>query len=62
MSIYKPLRKAAYVYISRNFNKIFFGRRTLYTKEGSNEYYVKYKNNYYPAYIDKYGIYDVRIR
>ena len=60
--MYKPLRKAAYVYISRNFKKVFFGRRTLYTKKGSSNYYVRYKNKYYPAYIDEYGIYDVRIR
>jgi hypothetical protein len=62
MSIYKPIRKAAYVYISKNFKKVFFGPRTLYRKKGSNGYFVRYKNKYYPAYIDNYGVYDVRIR
>lgn len=62
MSIYKPIRKAAYVYISKNFKKVFFGPRTLYRKKGSSGYFVRYKNKYYPAYIDNYGVYDVRIR
>ena len=59
--MYKPLRKHPYVYISRNFKKVFFGRRTLYTKKGSSNYYVRYKNKYYPAYIDEYGVYVARI-
>ena len=59
--MYKPLRKAPYVYIARNFKKLFFGRRTLYRKKGSSTYYVRYKNKYYPAYIDEYGVYVARI-
>jgi len=60
--MYKPQRKYPYVYISRNFKKVFFGQRTLYRKKGSSTYYVRYKNKYYPAYIDEYGVYVARIR
>ena len=60
--MYKPLRKHPYVYISKNFKKVFFGERTLYRKKGSSKYYVRYKNKFYPAHTGKYGVFDVYIR
>ena len=60
--MYKPIRKASFVYISKNYKRVFFGERTLYKKKGSSKYYVRYKNNYYPAQPGKYGVFDVYIR
>ena len=60
--MYKPIRKASFVYISKNYKRVFFGERTLYRKKGSSKYYVRYKNKYYPAHTGKYGVFDVYIR
>ena len=60
MSKYKPIRKV-YVYISKkNFDGLFFGKRTLYKKDG--KFYVRYKNKYYRALYDGHSTYDVIIR
>lgn len=58
---YKRLRKAN-VYISKNFKKVFYGVRTLYTKDLTGRIYVRYKNKYYQAHYDGRHTYKVRIR
>ena len=61
MSRYTPVKKA-YVYITKNYKKVFSGMRTLYAKDMTGRLYVRYKNRYYKAYYDGYHNYDVRIK
>ena len=66
MSSYTPYIKANFVYISKNFKKVFFGERTVYAKKDKKGkitgFYVRYKNKYYRAFYDGYRIWNVRIR
>lgn len=61
MSRYTPLKKAN-VYITKNFKRVFYGMRTLYTKDLTGRVYIKYKNRYYQAHYDGQYTYNVRIR
>ena len=61
MSRYIPIKKAN-VYISKNFKKVFYGLRTLYSKDFSGKVYIRYKNRYYRAYyMGHYNNYQVRL-
>ena len=61
MSKYRPLKKAN-VYISKNFKRVFYGRRTLYVKDHTGRVYINYKNRYYQAHFDGYHTYLVRLK
>ena len=60
MTRYTPIRKAN-VYISNGFKKLYYGMRTLYSKDFSGKVYVRYKNRYYRAYFDGRYTYNVRL-
>ena len=65
MSKYTPYVKTNFVFISKNYKKIFFGKRTVYVKKDKKSkitgYYVKYKNKYYRAFYGANRIWNVRI-
>ena len=60
MTRYTPIRKAN-VLISKNFKKVYYGMRTLYTKDFSGKFYIRYKNRYYRAHFDGWNTYTVRL-
>lgn len=65
MSRYTPYILGAYVYISKDFKRVFFGKRNVYAKKDkkgkTTGFYVRYKNKYYRTFLDNYGVWDVRL-
>lgn len=58
---YRPARKEN-VLILKNGKKVFYGPRTVYTKDYSGRSYVRYKNKYYQAHYYGRNNYEVYIR
>ena len=58
---YRPAGKEN-VLILKNFKRIFYGMRTVYTKDYSGKVYVRYKNKYYRAHYYGGNHYEVYIR
>ena len=58
---YRPAGKEN-VLIFKNGKRVFYGMRTVYTKDFSGRTYVRYKNKYYQAHYDGRHTYNVRIR
>ena len=66
MSRYTPYILGAYVYISKDFKRVFFGKRNVYAKKDkkgkTTGFYVRYKNKYYHARYYGRNNYEVYIR
>ncbi len=58
---YKPLRKANVYIMTNDFKRLFYGMRTLYTKDLTGKKYIRYKNRYYPVFYDGRYTYIARI-
>ena len=58
---YRPAGKEN-VIIFKNGKRVFYGPRTVYTKDYSGRTYVRYKNKYYRAYYYGGRTYEVHIR
>ena len=56
MSRYKPYKKAI-VYILKNNKRVFYGKRTIYSKDGTGKIFIRYKNRYYRVYHSGRNIY-----
>ena len=58
---YRPAGKEN-VLIFKNGKRVFYGPRTVYTKDLSGRTYVRYKNKYYRAHYYGRNTYEVNIR